>query len=337
MIAGISMEPTRWTPPAAPARARDARGTPPLATPRRIELSSAGPEDVVVGDDGFVYAGLADGRIVRVDRESGSVVDVVNTGGRPLGLCAEPGGALLICDAHRGLLRWSGEQLTTLVDTVDGVPLNMASNVVVDDDGTIYFTTSSRRWVLDEWMNDLLEHSGTGRLLRRSPSGEVETLCDGLHFANGVAFTADQSALIVAETGGYRLHRYWLRGTRAGTFEPLVDNLPGFADNISLGSDGLIWVTLASPRNPLLDLLLPRAPFLRKLVWRLPAVLKPKPVRTVWVLGVDPTDGRVVHDLQCDATNYGMVTGVVEVDGTLILGSLDESAIAVTTVSGEQN
>ena len=30
-------------------------------------------------------------------------------------------------------------------------------------------------------------------------------------------------------------------------------DLPGYPDNIARGSDGLIWVTIASPRDPLVE------------------------------------------------------------------------------------
>src|SRR5207248_759488 len=108
----------------------------------------------------------------------------------------------------------------------------------------------------------------------------------------------------------------------------LVDNLPGFPDNISTGDDGLIWVALPNPRNSLLDLLHPRSPALRRLAWGLPERLQPQPVRTVWVLGVDPA-GRVVHDLQAPGDHYCMVTGVRRRNGRLYLGSLTERAVAV--------
>lgn len=331
---GRRMDPVRWPTPAAPQRARRKSSSPPMPPLRLIKLPGPGPEDVVIGHDGCVYTGTADGRIFRIDLMSGGVDPVADTGGRPLGLHAGPDGSLLVCDAYRGLLRWggTGQSVEVLVDTVGDEPLNFASNVVQDpDDGTIYFTASSSRWTQAEWMGDLLEHSGTGRLLRRSPDGAVDVLLDDLQFANGLAFTPDRESLIIAETAAYRLGRYRLRGPRAGAWERVIDNLPGFPDNIALGSDGLIWVTLASPRNPLLDALLPRPGVLRRLVWRIPDRWKPAPERTAWVIAVDP-GGSIVHDLQRDGTDYAMVTGVAEKDGTLILGSLHESAIAVTHV-----
>ena len=59
----------RWTPPPNPRPVRrrgDARTLPEL---RRIELPGAGPEHIAVDASGTLYAGLADGRILRVTPE----------------------------------------------------------------------------------------------------------------------------------------------------------------------------------------------------------------------------------------------------------------------------
>ena len=291
------LRPKRWSPPPAPQR----RTNDALLPLRRLELPGAGPEDVVLDNDGRIVTGLADGRLVRIDPASGAVETIANTGGRPLGLEVERDGSVLVCDSVRGLLRvsWDGS-VEELVGAVDGVPLNFASNVVTTDDGTIYFSASTRDFDLEHYTGDLLEHAGTGRLFRRKPDGEVETLLDGLHFANGVALAPDGSCLVVAQTGSYCLTRYWLTGPAAGTSDILIDNLPGFPDNISGGSDGLIWVSIPSPRDALLDRLLPLPGLLRQIVWLLPTWLQPKPKRTVWVLAVSFA-GAIEHDLQAPA------------------------------------
>lgn len=326
------MKPQRWTPPPAPPRARRSHSAPPLPDVTRIELPAAGPEDVVLGPDGRLITGTADGSVLSIDPATGDVRQLANTGGRPLGLHADPDGTLLICDHDRGLLQLSPDgTLEVLVDEVGGERLPFASNVVRDDDGTIYFSSSSSRYSLAEYMGDILEHSGTGRLFRRDPAGKVETLLDDLDFANGVVLAPDRSCVVVAETGAYRVSRYWLTGPKAGTCDRLIENLPGFPDNMGLGSDGLIWITLPTARNPLLDRLLPLPGILRQVVWMLPDRVQPKPAKTIWVMAVD-FDGTVVHDLQTEGTNFAMVTGVVEQDGVLYLGSLTESAVGVTRV-----
>lgn len=110
--------------------------------------------------------------------------------------------------------------------------------------------------------------------------------------------------------------------------EVLVADLPGYPDNISLGSDGLVWVTIASPRDPVLGLLQTRAPqAVRRLALRLPEALKPAPQRTVRVQAYDDS-GSLRHDLEADAEAWHMATGVREHDGRVWLGSLVEPAVA---------
>lgn len=275
----------------------------------------------MVDAEGRLITGLEDGRILRLSADGTRIEQLANTGGRPLGIEVFPDGALLVCDAKRGLLHVSlAGELSTLVDSVEGKSMRFCNNAAIARDGTLYFSDSSRRFGIEHWRGDLLEHSGTGRLLRRTPDGEVTVLLDGLTFANGVALSADESFVAVAETGAYRVTRYFVSGPRAGTSDYLIDNLHGFPDNIARGSDGLIWITQASPRDPLLDALLPRAEILRRIVWRLPdAVVSPK--RTVWVIAVND-QGEIIHDLQGTHERFSMVTGVREHEGTVYLGSL---------------
>jgi hypothetical protein len=108
----------------------------------------------------------------------------------------------------------------------------------------------------------------------------------------------------------------------------LLHNMPGHPDNIALGSDGLIWVAMASPRNPLLDVLHRLPGLVRQLIWLLPHRLQPDPEKTTWVMAYD-FGGRVVHDRQSRDAGYPFVTGVAERNGELVLAGLYASAIAV--------
>lgn len=301
-----------------------------MPAPRLVEINGRGPEDVVVDPGGRLLTGVEDGRILRVTADGRRIDTVADTGGRPLGLEWDADGRLVVCDAHRGLLRVDpgGGTVETLVDEVGGERLRLCNNAAVAADGTVYFSDSSRRFGLEHWKADLLEHSGTGRLLRRDPNGAVEVVLAGLQFANGVALAADESFVAVAETGAYRVSRLWLSGPRAGQHDLLVDNLPGFPDNLSTGADGRIWIALPSPRDRTLDWAHARNPAVRKLVWALPDRLQPAPKHTVWALAVDPT-GTVVADLQAPGDRYRMVTGVREHADRLYLGSLTERAVAV--------
>ncbi|KNB50537.1 SMP-30/gluconolactonase/LRE family protein [Streptomyces caatingaensis] len=297
---------------------------------RRLSLGGGtGPEDVRVDAGGRVLTGVSDGRVLALNPSGGPPRTLADTGGRPLGLCPLPDGGLLVCDAERGLLRVESEsgRVHPLLREVAGRPLQLCSNAAAAPDGTLYVTDSSGRFPLRHWMGDLLEHSGTGRLVRCAPDGgDAEVLLDGLHFANGVTLAPDASFLVVAETGAYRLRRLWLTGPRAGRDDIFADGLPGFPDNLSTGPTGLVWTALAAPRSLALDLLHRTHPALRRALWSLPASLHPDPSPTAWAMAFDAS-GRPVHDLQRPGRDFRMVTSVCEHEGRLYLGSLTEDAV----------
>ena len=330
-MARPSIQPVVWQPPSAPDRSRRSDSAPPMPSPRVLAVNGTGPEDVVVDEQGRLVTGVEDGRILRLSEEGRRIDQVGDTGGRPLGVELLGDGRLLVCDAVRGLLAvdpsdGAVESLVASRDLAAGRPLRLCNNAAVARDGTVFFTDSTQRFDLEHYMADLLEHGGTGRLLRRDTSGEVTELLDGLQFANGVALSADESYVAVAETGSYRVRRVWLD---TGRTEVMTENLPGIPDNLSTGEDGLIWVALATPRNPVLDWSGPRHPLLRKATWALPpAVLTKLETRTTWVVALDDT-GAIVRDLQTSAPGYHMVTGVRQHNGKLYLGSLRERGIAV--------
>ncbi|MGU3292688.1 alpha/beta fold hydrolase [Williamsia sp. M5A3_1d] len=319
------VRPRRWNPPPYPERASRTESAAPMGDLRRVELPGVGPEDVRLDSQGRVLTGVDSGDILRVtlhDDAPATVETVANTGGRPLGIAVVDDDTLLVCDCERGLLQVDvhGGEVTVLVDAVDGEPLNFASNVVRVPSGRIYFTASTRRFGLEDYLADLLEHSSTGRLLVRDTDGTVRTLVDGLDFANGLVVDDDEQWIAVAETGSYRLGRH------SGGGGAVIENLPGFPDNISADGD-LTWISIANPRDRRLDLLATLPGFFRRLVYSLPEGLRAG-VETTWVMAVD-RDGRVVYDLQSSTADYAMVTSVVRQGTRLILGSLTESALGV--------
>lgn len=303
---------------------------------RVLPVPADGAEDVVVADNGLVYTGTADGSIFAV-RPDGRGVDLVgNTGGRPLGIELLGSDRLLIADAHHGLLAMdlADGRLETLVDAVEGRPLVFCNNAAVASNGDVWFSDSSTRYGIEKWKNDLVQDTRTGRLLCLRASGIVETHLDGLAFANGVALAADESYVAVAETGARTVVRLWLSGPKAGERDYLCSDLPGYPDNIARGSDGLIWVSIASPTDPLVERL-QRAPVaVRKIVTAIPEALQPKPRKTVRAMAFDDT-GSCIHDVEGEVDGFHLVTGVREHDGQLWLGSLYEPAVAVIAVHAD--
>jgi sugar lactone lactonase YvrE len=298
-----------------------------------VPVPGSGAEDVVVAthgpDEGSVFTGTEDGGIWRVRPDGARIDRVADTRGRPLGIEIDLDGRLLVCDARRGLLRVDTRSggVEAVADRVDGVPMVFCNNAAVAGDGTVWFSDSSRKYGIDDWKSDFVQNTRTGRLLRRGTDGTITTVLDGLAFANGVALAEDESYVAVAETAARTVVRHWLTGPQAGSRDFLAQDLPGYPDNIARGSDGLIWVTIASPTDPLVERLKSGPMLLRKAVTRIPEKLQPAPKNTVRVQAFDDA-GTVVHDLDVKTDRYHMVTGVREHGGRVWLGSLHEPAVA---------
>ncbi|ORA31768.1 SMP-30/gluconolactonase/LRE family protein [Mycobacterium aquaticum] len=320
------IDPVRWTPPPVGELPDFA-----AAELTVVPMPGDGPEDVVVDATGQLWTGLVDGRIVRVTPDGAATV-VADTGGRPLGMHVARDGRVLICDSHRGLLALDPTTgtLSTLIDSIEGRPLMFCSNVTETSDGTIYFTESTSRFHFEYYQGAILEARGSGSLFRLDPDGTVTTLVQGLYFANGVTPTADESALVFAETQGRRLSKYWLSGPAAGTVTPLAEHLPGMPDNISTAPDGRIWVALVSSIIPAAERLAPLPPVLRKVVWRLPNALLPKIKPEVWVVAFDAETGAAVTGIRTQNPAFGAVTGVVETGGKLWMSTIEFPALANT-------
>ncbi|MCX5044351.1 SMP-30/gluconolactonase/LRE family protein [Aldersonia sp. NBC_00410] len=331
----VGLEPVAWRAPKPPPLIGDLAPNTELDGAQRWRLPSGeGPEDVVVDHDGRVITGGADGTIWRFEGP-GHATAVARTGGRPLGIEILDDGRYLVCDCERGVLRVDDTgRCEVLADSAVGQPLLATNNSAVGRDGTVYFTDSSARFTIPDHKLDILEHGGTGRLLRLDPStGETDLLAGGLNFANGVGLAADETFVLVAETGSYRITRVDLTGPDAGKVSVWYDNLPGIPDNMtSQGTDGIFWVALFSPRMPLLDLTAPR-PALRTIAANLPAGLQPDPQHRGWVLGLDGR-GALVHNLQGSKGGFAPITGVRVAGEWMYLGSLEGDSIARIAAPG---
>ncbi len=324
---GPDIRPEAWQPPAAPGLVGEYERNDRLAAAELWPVGGEGPEDIAIDAQGRISTGLLDGRLLRLPAGGGEPELLADTGGRPLGLEMHPAGGLVVCDAERGLLHLTADgALEVLADSFEGEPFEFTNNAAVAADGTIYFTDASKRYGIADYKLDLLEHSGTGRLFALRPGGRLDLLMEGLQFANGVALDPQERYLLVAETGAYRIRRLWLTPDRPGQDEIFVDNLPGFPDNLSTGV-GVFWVAIPSPRDRVLDALLPW-PWARRLVARLPDRFQPQPKRHGFVLGFD-AEGKVVHNLQDPSGRVAMTTGVRQHGGRLYVGSLSEATIAV--------
>jgi sugar lactone lactonase YvrE len=338
----VPAEPVSWpalTPPGyTGAHAPNAR----LSGLRTIALGDeAGPEHLAFGPDGRLYAAMSSGRVLRMDADGGRQEVFADTGGRVLGFDFDAAGRLVAADAMKGLLAVSADRrVTVLADQVGPDDrVRYANSVVAAPDGTIYFTDSSTRFAPAERggtyeasVLDVIEQSASGRVLAYDPAtARLRVVAHGLSFANGIASSSDGRSLFVAETGRYRI---WKIDSGARELDVrrgspraavLLENLPGYPDNLMRGREGRIWVGLFRPRNPAADGLA-RRPFLRKMLLRLPRFLLPLGQPYGHVFAIDE-DGRVVEDLQDPSGAYPGTTGATETADRLYVHSLHAPVI----------
>ncbi|MCB9549940.1 MAG: SMP-30/gluconolactonase/LRE family protein [Myxococcales bacterium] len=330
----VPVDPVAWEAPKAPGLVGAFAVNDRLRSADQLPLDGhEGPEDAALGPDGRLYLSTRSGHILRTDAHGEGASVFADTGGQPLGLDFAPDGRLIVADAYRGLLAIDAAGTVSVLATeADGLPIRYADAVAVAPGGRIYFTDASTKFGAEAWggsypasLLDLLEHGGHGRLLEHDPvSGATHTVASGLQFANGVALTDDGAALVV-ETGNYRVVRVELTGPARGHLTPILENLPGFPDNLRRGLGGRFWLGLVSPRNGIVDALA-GWPRLRSVVQRLPAFVRPKAESHGHLVQLTAR-GEVQASLQ-DPEGYGFVTGALETPEHLFITSLRMATLA---------
>ncbi len=338
----VPVDPVAWSAQAPPGYVGSHAPNARLVGLRTIDIGKEfGPEHLAIGPDGRLYAAMTSGKLVRMQPDGAGQEVFAETGGRVLGFDFDAQGRMIAADAMKGLLAIrSDSRVELLSDRVRaGDAIGYANSVVVASSGIIYFTDASARFAPARWggtyeasILDIIEQSATGRVLAYDPSANAtQIVAHGLSFANGIALSNDGRALFVSETGRYRI---WKIDTNARDIDVrrggpqvtlLLDNLPGYPDNLMRGRDGRIWVGLFKPRNPAADGLA-GWPFLRKILLRLPRSLLPLGRSYGHVFAIDE-DGKVMEDLQDPDGSYPETTGATETADRLYIQSLHARSI----------
>jgi gluconolactonase len=156
-----------------------------------------GAEGPVFDTQGRFYMVVPwEGRVVRVT-DDGTITDFANTGGIPAGLQCDKDDNLWLADMKLGILRISpAGAIEPVVSTFDGRPIRGCNDCSFDSQGNLYFTAPAG--------SDA--QTPVGEVFCRKADGEVVRLDSGYRFCNGIAVTADDRGLIVAET---RVQALW--------------------------------------------------------------------------------------------------------------------------------
>ncbi len=324
----VPIEPVAWNAPVDRGLIDPFASNDLLQAATAIDLGShEGPEDAALGHDDFVYVTTASGLVLRIRNRR--VEEFADAGGRPLGIEVDVDGSLVIANAYLGLQRIDAQgNVTGILNSVDGSTPVYPNNLAIAADGKIYFTEASSKFGADKYRGtynasllDIMEHGGHGGVFVFDPKTRTsQQLLDDLNYANGIAISEDNSFLVVAETSNYRVLKHWLSGPRQGTTEVLLENLPGFPDNLKTGKVGRFWMGFAAPRNGLLDQISDR-PWLRKVVQRLPAALRPQAVPASHVVAFNG-EGEILMNMHDPDARFPTLTGVLETQRSLYLTTL---------------
>lgn len=175
-----------------------------------------------------------DGFVNRV-RPDGECSQFVATGGKPNGARFHRDGRLFIADIGRCEILAADPDgvLAVVVSGFEGEPLLGPNDLIFDRHGVLYFTDPG------------LDKDEPGRVFRWTPDGSLTLLALGLLYPNGIALSANEDVLYVAETKANRVLRFPMKvdGTldRGDVFVQFEQAARG-PDGMAFGADGNLYI-----------------------------------------------------------------------------------------------
>ena len=339
IVSKVYVSPTYHSIPPAPSTAPDC-GTAWALNDRLRNVSAIGlgriegPEDVILDRNDHLYAGSRHGDIIRFLAPDYEEMEVfAHIGGTPLGMAFDREDNLYVCIGGMGLYKVTPERKVEKVTDEtnrsfssinDDSRLRLADDLDITEGGLIFFSEATVRFEMHEWATDGLEARGNGRIIcYDTNTGKTNTVIRNLKFPNGVCIASDGQSFLFAETWGCSVKRYWFEGPKKGTTEIVLENLPGFPDNINNSSDGNYWMSLVGMRCPALDLAWKMPGFRSRMAKRVPRDewLFPN-INTGCVLKFNE-QGEVLETLwDMGGENHPMITSMREHRGYLFLGGI---------------
>jgi sugar lactone lactonase YvrE len=187
--------------------------------------------------DGALFVSDMHGDAVLRVTEDGDVSTVVEVE-QPSGLGWLHDGSLLISSmTRRCVMRFDGSDLAVHADLSSFAAYEI-NDMCVDRHGHAFVGQFGFDYI----------GGGTpaaAALLRVDPDGSAYAVADNMNFANGMAITADQSTLLVAESSGQCITGFDLADDGSLSNRRTWAQLADYPDGISIDTDGGVWV--ASP------------------------------------------------------------------------------------------
>jgi gluconolactonase len=194
----------------------------------------------------LVFSDIPNDRTLRWDETTGQVGVFRQPSGYSNGHTVDRRGRLVSCEqGRRRVTRTEHDgSITVLASEFQGRRLNSPNDVVEHSDGSIWFTDPSYGIDSDYEGYRAESEIGACHVYRADPDGTVTIVADDFSRPNGLAFSADESLLYIADTrqepSHIRVFAVRENGTlTGGEIFATCDN--GGFDGVRLDSDGRVW------------------------------------------------------------------------------------------------
>jgi sugar lactone lactonase YvrE len=153
----------------------------------------------------------------------------------PCGLGILPDGRIVVLTMFRKrLMTYADGQLSLYAD-LSGIATGTIDDMIVDGLGRAYVGD------LGFDLPPPSDRGSVGRIILVMPDGETRVVADGLRFPNGIAVSADNGRLVVAEMDGACLAEYDIEADGSLKFRRRFGNMKS-PDGICLDHDEAVWV-----------------------------------------------------------------------------------------------
>jgi gluconolactonase len=191
----------------------------------------------------LIFSDIPNDRMLRYDELTGAVGVFRSPAGFANGSTVDPSGRLVTCEhGNRRVTRTEHDgSVTVLADRYDGHRFNSPNDVVVKSDGSVWFTDPPYG-LLTDYQGQRAEQEIDGcHVYRIDPSGRVDIVADDFVRPNGLAFSADESRLFVADTRAQHIRVFDVDGQTLHGGDVFAPDIQGGFDGMRLDTDGRVW------------------------------------------------------------------------------------------------
>lgn len=189
------------------------------------------PEGLAFDRKGSLWAGGEAGQIYRID-PNGHVHILTSLGGFCAGLAFSPQDELFVCNSSLGIVRVKSSGEFQLFATHAGIHRLVSPNFAVFDRSGSLYVSDSGQW-----------KKKNGYLVRFNTLGEGEVIGGPYGYCNGLALSADEKYLFMAESDTARILCFELQTEgRLGTPQIYAENVGRVPDGLALDCLGNLYV-----------------------------------------------------------------------------------------------